>query len=462
MNILRKYSYKLFCFYCALNIFLLCACSSSEIVIQNNKHPQSIFMHKNITSYDSDNGITDVYLYSSAVCSTEPSGWHWRYDNSIMQTESDSYAFKNFYNDISTMLPSSLSDKRNIKISNNQNEFLLILKSDESQNGELTQYETIYNQENEAITYNNVFGNNVYNIIIDSCGINTELIVREKNFLKYVYNIQIDNVLIDNECPDYTLFRNTVTNEAVAIIYKPIAYNKKESILDAKLINRINMEVKDTGNGNYEIEINLNKSYIKELKDEYIINQSFYFYRPSEPDSAIYETLNKSCYLNDTVILGNSLQYGESQLLVRFDCLYDLNINPDYIIEAKYLIYEISKTSKKAQIALYPVISDWCSINVRWESKPLISKEYSKIVQVKESKIYEFDITDLLKEWMHQDIENEDSLYAIKHGFTIVNLTPDIPKLFFTGDNGINPTCIHIRVKKAALLTNGECISNKK
>ena len=115
-------------------------------------------------------------------------------------------------------------------------------------------------------------------------------------------------------------------------------------------------------------------------------------------------------------------------------------------MSAEYILSEISNGEKEATIAMYPVLSEWCSLNTRWHNKPAYDIQNAYRITVDKSGDYSFDITGPLKNWIINKGKETD--YIIRHGFVLVNETPDVPKLFATGDNGMFTSCLKIKLRK--------------
>lgn len=414
----------------------------------NKKHIQVLkqFYHENVICFENDDLTKSLYMYSSPVYIKNKDSYE--ICNNTIQTivEADGrFAYQNSRNDIVSSLPEKLSSQNGFCIQFKNTKMQIFPQTDVSKDARKTNHINIFGKIAEHLYYENTFNSNYY-IYINDFGVNTETVISNPNITALAYTIAIDNVELDTSCPDYILFRSVKEDDVKGIVYKPIIVEKGGNALNGAMSETCNMTVSNTGKGLYTITITLSKTFTENVAFPLTVSQSFHIYRPKQPDMAIYSNSNIGYYLNDKVIIGSDPIKGEGHLLVRFETLDLLNITSNDILSAEYIISEVSGTTQPATIAMYPVLSEWCSINTRWNTKPVYAKDFIQKVEVVKSGDYSFDVTELLKKWLeNRGLEVE---YIIRHGFVLVNETPKSPKLFATGDNGIFTSCLKIELKK--------------
>lgn len=406
----------------------------------------SEFIHENMLTFENSEQIVH-YLFAAPVYvkSESNSDSYNLSNNTPLSSNNTSYKYTNTYNDIKTFLPNRLSADSSILIKHNRNTLSIIPQASNSKDGKIKSCTNIYGKQGDCIQYTDTFGKNDFNVFIEDFGINTEL-VRKNDQSTFEYILNIENITIDRSCPDYFLMKDVKSEEVKAVIYKPVISYEGRSLTGMDMKSDCDMKIMKTGDTTYQLTITLSENILRNATSPIKINQSFHLYKPKQPDSAIYSKSNKGYYLQDKVILGNNTDKGEGRLLIRFEALDMMDIPVENIISAEYMATEISGTNTPATIAMYPVLSEWCSLNVRWSSKPDLAAEHIQKVTVDKSGNYSFDITEPLKLWLKN--RGGETEYIIRHGFTLINETPENPKIFATGDNGMFTSCLKITLKK--------------
>ena len=421
---------------------------SKQFPAINKQHERVLpeFYNENLIGFENKDETDTLYLFSSPVYINENNVLD-ICDNTITQVSTDSefsqhYLYTNKFNNVKTYLPETIDTLNGIHIEYN-NTVINVFSEKNKVKPNKVLYKNVYGKRSEYVCYEE--GDNQYYITIEDFGIHTEFVLKNNKTTEIIYFISMENVNLDKSSPDYILFRETENNDVKAIIYYPIIIGKTENLLEAMSNKHNTVEITETENGIYKMTINLDQNYINNIKFPVKVSQTFHLYKAKQPHTSIYSNSNKSHYLNDTIVLGNGAR-GEGQLLVRFEALDLLNINPQNIISAEYVISEISGTKGEASIALYPVISNWCSINVRWNIKPLYSTENAYRATVSESGDYRFELAEILKQWVTNRGKEGD--YTTRHGFVLINETSDVPKLFATCNSGIFTSCLIIKMQK--------------
>ncbi len=416
-------------------------------MVQNHNELISEFKHENVISFTNHKNQI-MHMFSSPAYIKTSNDTYDLVDNTPLLSvgeKSSEYKFSNTRNDIQSFLPNQFTNDAGILITKEHIALSIFPQTESSGKGKKKPYTNIYGLTDEYIKYSNMFGNNNYYVSIDDFGVNIELETKSK-LSQLEYLLKIENVFIDDSCPDYVLFKDIKNKEVRGVIYKPVVSFKERSLTETQVQNDCSMVITEEAENTYSLRIALPEEILKATKSPIKINQSFHLYKSKQPDSAIYSNSNIGYYLNDKIILGNNQEKGEGQLLIRFEALDLIDIPLQDIVSAEYIVSEISGTKTSATIAMYPVISEWCSLNTRWSSKPQLADKYIQRVTVDKSGDYSFDITEPLKLWLKN--KGGETEYIIRHGFTLINETPDVPKMFATGDNGMFTSCLRITLKQ--------------
>ncbi|OGI07995.1 MAG: hypothetical protein A2Y40_06700 [Candidatus Margulisbacteria bacterium GWF2_35_9] len=146
------------------------------------------------------------------------------------------------------------------------------------------------------------------------------------------------------------------------------------------------------------------------------------------------------------MLLGDNTIKGEGWTYVRYETLEKLGIDPDKIVSAKYNFYNLYDLGNEAVISAYAVTCDWCSINTMWFNRPTFDEKPVTSTIIKESGVYQLDITPLLKK-MLENIGNKSAIYSINNSFLIKCDTANTNMIFPSGDNGLLSPYLEIVIK---------------
>lgn len=355
----------------------------------------------------------------------------------------DNYIINGRYTSIN--LPQSLNNESSISCKTGENIIKVFPSDDKEYIGELIEYNNIFNKKDQAIVYSDMFGKDVdFFCMPTSFGINSEIVLKNKPETN-IFSIKISlpktyNYIIS---PDYISFKD---NENVkSLVYTPIAIDKKGTW---EYNNQIKITEENADNGTYIIQYEINSEFLKNASYPVILNQSIYNYKSKQPDTSVYENVdsNDEHYLSPYIILGDNTYKGEGWAYIRYETLADLNIDSENIISAKYIFRNLFDLQEEAIIGLYPVTVDWCSINTRWDSRPLNNENPIDFIKIKKAGDYEVDITEYLKEMIKNKNKNEP--YSIENGFLIKSESKDSKIILASGDNGLFSPCLEIILYK--------------
>lgn len=434
------------------------SCSNTEAIAYLNKtmflssgeHDSVIqkFYHENAVCLTNMDSTRTMYLYSSPIYYQDSvQAQHTFIKNTLVQDRENGGTFTNPSNDIQSQFPSTWSVEAPILIKKSYSKMAVYPITGMSRPCQKKTFTNVYGLDEEGLLYKQAFGNNDVYIAPDDFGINMEIVLQGEATSSIAFCIEMENVEADTTCPDYVLFRDVKEQEVKGVLYKPLVMEKGGNLIDSLSNDAYTFHITKTESNVFTIKIDLQKTFLEKATYPIKINGSLHMYKSKQPDSAIYSNSAQGYYLNDKVLLGNSPDKGEGQLLVRFEALDLIDLQAEEIISAEYMLSEISKGESTASIAMYPVLSEWCSLNTRWASKPVYDTQNAYRVSVTKSGDYSFDITEPLKKWIEN--RGKETEYIIRHGFVLVNETPENPKLFATGDNGMFTSCLKIKLRKA-------------
>lgn len=379
----------------------------------------------NFINYLNKDNTKTLRIYSSCV-----------YNNIYLTENSQEWSCS--VNGLSAILPKVISESCGISIQYSGEMVVIYPRDNHSVKGVLqSDYQNVYSYRSDAIVYDDFFGNNLDLVcIVTQYGINFELKLKDVSVCKndISYCIQVDDCYPDISSNDYIALNSLNTKETKAIVYSPSIVDKGNRwFIDCK-----SSFVNKQGN-KYTIKIDLN-SYLNNKQDlnfTLILNQSICIYQAKQPDVAIYsKESDTKHYLSQYVSLGQDTQKGIGELLVRYESLNNISIDPNRIVSAKYYIHCLSAVDSKQQLKLYAVEENWCSINATWNVKPALSENKYAVSCLEAGGNFVFDITKLLKEEINNK-KASDSVHTIRNGFAILAENDDSNLLLALGDNGI-------------------------
>lgn len=382
---------------------------------------------ENVQEYTRTDGKKVFYIYSAPVE---------KGDNKIIEESGKFQVEGTYYN---KEFPLDLSIESPILIGDNYN-FIKTYIQDKTIKGRNVDKENIFGVTKHSVVYEDAFGKGIdYICYPTSIGVNTEIVIskRTKNN-KFQIKIQLPDCTPDTNSPDYILFRTSLEKgEVRSIAYTPLAVDSKGNWCYANTVKLID---KDTNNNTYTLEYTIDESFLSSKKTKYpiTVNQSLNMYMSKQPDTSAYENTGEiaSHYLSPYILLGDNTLKGEGWTYVRYETLKKLDIDPNKIVSAKYVFNNLFDLKKEVEIAAYPVVDDWCSINTRWSNRPPFDEEALSKIAIKKSGEYELDITSLLKEMLANKTD-EKAKYSIRNSFMIRCNTEGSNIAIASGDGGL-------------------------
>lgn len=150
----------------------------------------------------------------------------------------------------------------------------------------------------------------------------------------------------------------------------------------------------------------------------------------NQPDSQLY-SLKKdlNSYLQNYAVLGNSKEFGNGEIYVRFQFWDRFNINQDNVQSIKFYTSPVFSKNGDYNVKAYKVLEDWCSLELNWVNR----KETGELVSTSNLENGEicFDLTNSGRKWMYSDdmqrfgivlkAENDDEYLIIKTNDNSIN-----------------------------------------
>lgn len=393
------------------------------------------YVDSNIINYLNKDKTKTLRVYSSSV-----------YDTFRLTEYSQEWRCS--VNGLSASLPKIVSESCGISIQYSSEMVVIYPLDNQYIKGVLhSDYQNVYSYRSDAIVYDDFFGNNLDLVcIVTQYGVNFELKLNDVSLCRndISYCIQVDDCYPDISSNDYIALSSLNTKETKAIVYSPsIVDNRNSWFINCKSTFVNKQENK------YTIKIDLN-NYLnnkENLQFPLKLNQSIYIYQAKQPDVAIYsEESDTKHYLSQYVCLGQDTQKGIGELLVRYESLNKLSIDPNRIVSAKYYIHCLSAVDNKQELKLYAVEEDWCSINATWNAKPALSEKNYAVSCLEAGGNFVFDITELLREVINNK-KASDSIHTIRNGFAVFAENGDSNLILALGDNGMVSPLLEIVYK---------------
>lgn len=383
----------------------------SKAEMEERGHKQILYANKNQIAYLNNDGTKTIYLYSSNIFDEDDN------PKSDLMREHNIRTDFTSKDDESVAVSVCLADKRIFSL------FGLL-----HGRGEETEVENCYGETVTATMHGNGW---VYQT---QYGLNFESNITANEEKVYNYQMQIDSCYADVSCPEYILFRQKVTKSVVAIVYAPIIVTDSSELL----IGTIKIKEQNEDTGEYIIESRI----CNENEYDSTVCQSYSVYVSKQPDSSVYSiTPEVNRYLSQYIWMGGGEQ--KTETCIRFETLEELSEKGENIESAQYYIHTISGNAR--QLVIEPLVDDWCSFMVDWNSKPRSDSSISKKGKLLDNDDVVFDVTSIIREWLQRD---PNSVYSIRKGVMLKNAGKNNNVLLASNDNGLYGTVLVLKVKE--------------
>ena len=399
-----------------VSIIICTSCSPQEKTAKESKFyidfPEDSKKVDNFDSpytkmYKNDDGTADFYIFYSPVFYLDSDGNYKPIDNTIVQTDKNTYENKN--NSIKLKMPCDFSKNFSMHDIHNLKEKEIIFSFDKISHltkGAVTDLTNIFGEDLSAVLYEN------NNIKIFSYFTNTGFRF-EFHFLnndKIKMNLPLDYEYINI---------NGVYTASI---------NDENKFTINHLIKKVNNDIITS-----TAEMEDNSILVEGSADE-IIEMSVDYYRKKSPDTTVYKGKNDS-YLSNISFLEENMQ---SEYYVRNKLLWFIYPEEEDIERAEFMLYSFSENTSEINIS--SPFTQWSSSQMTWDNK--VSDSETITSSIINKGINFIDVTKYYKECC----KNADS-YKENRGFLITNVKGN--KLITgTGDNPTYCPGLKIKFKK--------------
>jgi len=395
-------------------------------------HKKLLDSHENIFTYLNEDGTRTVYIFSAPLE---------REKLCVMQGENE-YRSKGDYTEI--ILPYDFNQEHGIRIGENI-EFLPI--GNKNYKAELRENINVFGQRKECVVYKD-FGeeNVVLNCYMTSFGVNSEIVIPQYTGTNiFTFEVrQPKEWFALTDSPDFIVFRDDADLKSMMYTSLVVDANNNWGYQ-----NQIKLFWREAGV--CEVSFVIDEEFLKNPNTKYpiTINQSINMYKHKQPDTSVYSNVPETArhYLSPYMLLGKDTVKGEGWALIRFELLDNVNIKADEIISAEYNFANLFNSDRDVMVDAYAITNDWCSVNVKWESKPKYNDLKVNSIKVKEKGSYKIDITKLLKDIIKNKGEYEP-IYSVRNSFLIKSDTRNSNLLLSAGDSGIFSPYLKIMLKR--------------
>ena len=382
--------------------------TEEEIKSKGHKSLIPEYSTVNTTGYKNKNGTKTLYVYACPIRFIDNNDQLSLIDTSLINIEDDTligkgYSYTVSNSDIKSFFPAELSKDRAIKLQKNM-EYEFSTDNDGVIKSQIIDQLNFIGEKRAMITYKNAFGeNSSLNFYPSLLGVNSEIVFNEKptsNLVKFRLKAVDCNITVDPA--GYIMMKKEMVNdkgnsnmEIVGIIQAPLIRDD-----NGKLCYNNKHRINKIDNDYYELTASLDNEFLNDPGIQYPLTCyiPFEMRREKQPDSAVYSKKpNLNSFLSNYHILGNSDDFGQGQIRIRYDFASKFDLKANEIISAQYTIFNLSNNNVQDNLEMVSILEDWCSTAGTW-SVPVELGELVTSLQMKSPQM-EFDITDEVKKW---------------------------------------------------------------
>lgn len=315
-------------------------------------------------------------------------------DNSIIISERDGYLYENKSNNIKTYFPQKISDYFLVEY----NHIFIKFKPC---------FDTSGFSDAKVKTLKNMFGDYVNSAVYESknvdlifypvkSGIRLEVLIKSKeaNSL-YEFEVITSAKHYEDKKNGYILFKNKTDCEGV--IYTPVveSYANNEDNINVNDLNN-QAQITQISDGIYKLSINHDFQVSGKTQYPLSFDTSFELYLNKIPDSTVYSETDYNMYLKQYVVAGTHPLWGEGIHYIRLRLQNIIGTDSTKIIKAYYGL-KVLYTSGAPTVMLSRCNQQWSSMQMVWDSHPLVGNEITKLEKQVEG-YNQIDITSFVKD----------------------------------------------------------------
>ena len=345
-------------------------------------------------------------------------------------------------------IPRQFSPEAPIRMADS-NGFLELLPLEGTAAGQAHSQANCFGQQRESVWFESLLGEGIrYSITPLEWGVNTEILLPDKEG-KHTFQMKLNvpsGWEADERSKEVLVFRDRQDISRVqGMVYAPLAVDA-----NGRWNGQTGVELaeSDPENGVYTIEYTVSEEFLQDPKTRYpvTLHQSAGLYVSKQADTCVHEK-GETSYLSPCLTLGDAGGMGDSKALIRFDSLQELDLDPDSIQSAKYIVRNLFDLPQKVKLSAYAVTENWSSPNANWDNCPAYDQAPVGEVLIQGKGEYALDITTLVRE-MVKNKRFENTKYAVSKGFLLHCETPGANVLLASGDNGLYSPCLELEIKK--------------
>lgn len=410
--------------------------TSSELTALGHSGTCETYTGPYSTCYRNPDGSKTVYLYAAPL-------ERLAFTQQDSQTEASSQSTS-----IRMRFPDQVSSGSPIALSSPTDQAELFFSRDTT--GALGEQTTLFGELRQGMAYQNALSQGIsLTCFPTSFGVYTEFTLEhrpEKGSLRF--KLRAPGYRPDASSPDYIRLQKQSQqpdSDTGILLTAPLAVDQKGRW---RFPASVKLVEKDTKTGTYTVEYSLSEDFLTQANFPLTLSQSVYLGAPKQADTPLYEKTPQAAghHLSPYLILGDQTEKGEGKTCVRFPALEYLNLDPEKILSAEYVIQNLLDAKSAATVSLYGITENWCAINSRWETLPSCDPTPAGQVKVKKKGTYSIPCTDLMKDIL-KGFTDEQAAHNIRNGFLITCEEPGKSLLLASGDHGLYAPCLKLTVR---------------
>jgi len=389
-------------------------------------------------SYDTDvstafltkDGNIVIYVYSVPIRFWNENGKMLDIDSRICETidnnKNNGYAYTIANSDIKPYYPENLSTEKGVLlVGNNVSYDFGISGIDSEISAKYVEATNFISEETNMVLYQNAIESksNVF-LYPSPLGTNCEIHIEHRIEKSPKFWVSTDATAKLEDGGYITLTKNNESNkpEIVGLIQSPIIKEGTQRVSYG-----CQWAVNQVDDKKYELSLVIDPVISK--KTNYTIYTSFECRREKQPDSAIYSGKpDMNSYLSNSCIIGNYEEYGNGEIMTRFNIIKKLNLNLEQVKSVSYNIYSFDSDN---QFEMRSMLENWCSVTGSW-SNNYKTGDVTSIINTK-THIISFDITKEFMKWFEEGRYNEAFGVKIK----TINEKEGDYSVLLTNDNSL-------------------------
>lgn len=437
---------------CIMLSLLLCSCSAStNIEILSTAVSQINLKERNhveqLNDYDTPYTICfknkddtySLYIFASPIQYKTDNNKYAIIDNTVIESQSDEFAFENKANNVKTFFPKTTSEMFLIKSGLNCLEFKPNWDCEKYSEGEKILFTNMYGDTVSAVAYSNKEMDLFF--YPTKSGIKTEIVIKQKPMKKELsFTVKSGATSFEDKQNGYILFKNG--GEKQSILYQPLVQYETNKCKQMDISTKMDIIKKE---GYYLVTLIFNDNIYNDPATNYpiSIDMSFELYLNKMPDSTIYSKRYVNNYLANYAMIGNHPVLGEGWHYIRYRLNHFFHADGKDIESATYYVRSLYSSDDSISTSLYRAEAQWSSTGIIWSDRINGTEQVSDTV--KRGKNYlSFQINSYVKDCIEFYSWETETI-----GVLIKSESPgNSYEILATSDNSLYSPYILIKLKK--------------